>query len=246
MIARAVAASFGGAFFEVRLDEVRSKWSGEAEKAISAIFAEAEARQPSIIFIDEVDGVLRRRSEHDSEVHRNTATFLLTKMEGFAGADNMVSIIAATNRPQDLDESGWRRFDEAYEVGLPGDEERRILLARYLGDAATTLAPPEWQRFVASSAGMSGSEIAALCRRAKRAAAAEFFYASHFIVDGTGVARAAEQNEPHAQPMPAEKHIAAGLAGVKRIQEAAARHIAAAIRDEHAKKLVNACQARAE
>eukprot|EP00826_Nyctotherus_ovalis_P011350 TRINITY_DN12959_c0_g1_i4.p1 TRINITY_DN12959_c0_g1~~TRINITY_DN12959_c0_g1_i4.p1 ORF type:complete len:232 (+),score=66.54 TRINITY_DN12959_c0_g1_i4:103-798(+) len=108
MIAKAVATECKSTFFNISASILTSKWMGEGEKLVRILFEVAKQRQPSIIFIDEIDSLLCARSENDFESSRRIKTEFLVRMEGVTNGgsqDDQVIIIGATNRPQELDEA---------------------------------------------------------------------------------------------------------------------------------------------
>jgi len=113
--------------------KVVGRYVGESEAAIRKIFAEARKNQPSIIFMDEVDSLTPKRSQAEGSEGRIVAT-LLTEMDGMesvAEAGSMrVAIVAATNRPNAIDEALRRagRFERELEIGIPGVDARREIL----------------------------------------------------------------------------------------------------------------------
>jgi transitional endoplasmic reticulum ATPase len=121
LFAKAVANSLkDGMFYKVNGPEVLSKWYGESEKEIRRIFKDAEERDgPSIIFIDEIESIASSR-EGSRDVNRRIVTQLLTVMDGFDELEDVI-VIAATNRPEDIDQALRRpgRFDR--EVEFPSE-----------------------------------------------------------------------------------------------------------------------------
>ena len=113
--------------------KVMGKYLGESEAAIRKIFAEARKNQPSIIFMDEVDSLAPKRSQGEGSEGRVVAT-LLTEMDGMEsaaeGGSMRVAIVAATNRPNAIDEALRRagRFEKELEIGIPDVDARREIL----------------------------------------------------------------------------------------------------------------------
>eukprot|EP00879_Flechtneria_rotunda_P001041 GHRR01001178.1.p1 GENE.GHRR01001178.1~~GHRR01001178.1.p1 ORF type:complete len:373 (+),score=168.50 GHRR01001178.1:1813-2931(+) len=134
MLAKALAAESKCYFINVTASAVMSKWFGDANRFIRAIFTLAAKLQPAVIFIDEVDAFLTRRgqqSEHEATLQAKTEFMQLWDgMEGARGA--RVLVMGATNRPWMVDEAVLRRFALQYEVGLPAAAERAAILRRYL------------------------------------------------------------------------------------------------------------------
>lgn len=121
LFARAVADSLeDGTFYNINGPEVLSRWYGESEREIRRIFEDASQRDgPSIIFIDEIESIASSR-EGSREVNRRIVTQLLTVMDGFDEFEDVI-VIAATNRPEDIDQALRRpgRFDR--EVEFPSE-----------------------------------------------------------------------------------------------------------------------------
>jgi len=114
--------------------KVMGKYMGESEAAIRKIFDEARKNQPSIIFMDEVDSLAPKRSQGEGSEGRVVAT-LLTEMDGLEsptedGTITRVAIVAATNRPNAIDEALRRagRFEKEVEIGIPDVDARREIL----------------------------------------------------------------------------------------------------------------------
>lgn len=127
LLAKAVANESQANFIAVKGPEVLSKWVGESEKAIRAIFQRARQVAPCIIFFDEIDSIAPRRGSTygDSGVTDRIVNQLLTEMDGLQRTKDVV-VIAATNRPDILDPALLRpgRFDRIIYVPPPDEEAR--------------------------------------------------------------------------------------------------------------------------
>ena len=170
MLAKACATEAKCTFFSISASSLTSKWVGESEKLVRALFTIARERAPSIIFIDEVDSILSARSATDNEASKRLKTELLVQMDGVTsgGGDGpRVVVLAATNRPGDLDEAVRRRLSRRIYVPLPDSTARRAQLARLLGSSASfALAERDREEVVRLTDGYSGSDLAAMCREA--------------------------------------------------------------------------------
>ncbi|KAJ2953086.1 hypothetical protein O0L34_g648 [Tuta absoluta] len=169
LLARCVAAECSATFFSISAATLTSKYVGDGEKMVRALFQVARELQPSIIFVDEVDSLLCERSSGEHEASRRLKTEFLVEFDGLpaAGADRLI-VMAATNRPQELDEAALRRFPKRVYVSLPDLRTRCALLQRVLhrGAAASALSADELARLAARTDGYSGSDLTALCRDA--------------------------------------------------------------------------------
>jgi cell division protease FtsH len=134
MIARHLAGRMRCNFLALSSGDFTSRWAGVAAERIKKLFAQARLRQPCVIFIDEIDGVVPKRSSGSgSGVERDqasTVAALLTELDGFDGGGD-IFLIAATNRREAIDEALLRpgRLDRMIEVSCPGRDERQALLA---------------------------------------------------------------------------------------------------------------------
>jgi len=111
LIGKAIASESNSTFFSISASSLTSKWVGESEKMVRTLFVVAKVKQPSVIFIDEIDSLLCARSEKDDDSTRRIKTEFLVQLDGAKSInDERVLIIGATNRPEELDEAVKRRF----------------------------------------------------------------------------------------------------------------------------------------
>ncbi|XP_007969209.1 spastin isoform X3 [Chlorocebus sabaeus] len=167
MLAKAVAAESNATFFNISAASLTSKYVGEGEKLVRALFAVARELQPSIIFIDEVDSLLCERREGEHDASRRLKTEFLIEFDGVQSAgDDRVLVMGATNRPQELDEAVLRRFIKRVYVSLPNEETRLLLLKNLLCKQGSPLTQKELAQLARMTDGYSGSDLTALAKDA--------------------------------------------------------------------------------
>lgn len=149
MLARAVATESRSTFFSISASSLTSKYLGESEKLVRALFSLAKALAPSIIFVDEIDSLLSSRSgsgEHEatrriktefliqwSDLQRAAAGREQSEKEKERGDASRVLVLAATNLPWAIDEAARRRFVRRQYIPLPENETRAVQLRTLLG-----------------------------------------------------------------------------------------------------------------
>ncbi len=136
MIAKATAHELDATMFVISPAQVMSKWVGEAEQNVQKLFEAAKAETKSVIFIDEVEALVPRRTGDGSTVMQRVVPQILQELEGFDRAsDRALMFIGATNKPWMLDEAMLRpgRLDTKVYIPLPDPPARMKLLEIYLG-----------------------------------------------------------------------------------------------------------------
>ncbi|XP_076235240.1 spastin isoform X3 [Calliopsis andreniformis] len=167
LLARAVATQCHATFFSISAASLTSKYVGEGEKLVRALFAIARELQPSVIFIDEVDSLLSERRDNEHEASRRLKTEFLVEFDGLpCNPDERVLVMAATNRPQELDEAALRRFTKRVYVTLPDLRTRIMLLKRLLAKHNDPLTPEELNEMAVLTEGYSGSDLTGLAKDA--------------------------------------------------------------------------------
>ena len=165
MLAKAVAHHTDATFIRMVGSELAQKYIGEGGRMVRELFSLAKEKAPSIIFLDEIDAIGAKRldgaTSGDREVQR-TLMQLLAELDGFDNLDD-VKIIAATNRPDILDDALLRpgRFDRIIEIPLPNDEARKNILSIHLGRLKTSKF--SISSLVDKTVGFSGAELKAAC-----------------------------------------------------------------------------------
>ncbi|XP_065355866.1 fidgetin-like protein 1 [Calliphora vicina] len=167
LIGKCIASQSSSTFFSISSASLTSKWMGEGEKMVRALFAVAVARQPSVIFIDEIDSLLSQRSENENEGTRRLKTEFLVRLDGAATSDDdRVLIVGATNRPQELDEAVRRRFVKRLYVPLPEIDARAEILTNLLKTVENNLSSNDVKEISQLAEGYSGADMDSLCREA--------------------------------------------------------------------------------
>jgi cell division protease FtsH len=169
LLARAVAGEAGAPFYSISASEFVEMFVGVGAARVRELFTEAKKTAPSIVFIDELDGVGRARGTglgggHDER--EQTLNQLLSEMDGFERGD-LVVVIGATNRPDVLDAALMRpgRFDRRVVVDLPEAAARRAILEVHTRDKPLA-GDVDLARVAATTAGFSGADLANLSNEA--------------------------------------------------------------------------------
>ncbi|KAK3147265.1 hypothetical protein QOZ80_3BG0280260 [Eleusine coracana subsp. coracana] len=164
MLAKAVATEAGANFINISMSSISSKWLGEGEKFVKAVFSLASKIAPSVIFVDEVDGMLgRRENPGEHEAMRKMKNEFMVNWDGLRTKEKeRVLVLAATNRPFDLDDAVVRRLPRRLMVNLPDSSNRRKILSVIL--AKEDLADDVDLEAIANlTEGYSGSDLKNLC-----------------------------------------------------------------------------------
>ncbi|CAJ0592158.1 unnamed protein product [Cylicocyclus nassatus] len=167
MIGRCVASQCKATFFNISASSLTSKWVGEGEKLVRALFSVARLKLPSVIFIDEVDSLLSSRSETEHESSRRIKTEFLVQLDGVAtNSDERLLVLAATNRPQELDEAARRRFVKRLYIALPEADARLTIVKNLLADMKHNLESADFEEVANLTEGYSGADMRQLCAEA--------------------------------------------------------------------------------
>ncbi|KAF2267684.1 AAA-domain-containing protein [Lojkania enalia] len=182
MLARAVATESRSTFFAISASSLTSKFLGESEKLVRALFALAKMLSPSIIFVDEIDSLLSSRSgSGEHEATRRIKTEFLIQWSDLAkaaagreqsdkdkerGDASRVLVLAATNLPWAIDEAARRRFVRRQYIPLPEDYVRKSQLRMLLSHQKHEVSDRDMDVLVEMTEGFSGSDITALAKDA--------------------------------------------------------------------------------
>jgi len=165
-LARAVANESDAEFFLINGPEIMGSAYGESETKLREIFEQATAAAPSILFIDEIDSIAPKRGQVQGEAEKRLVAQLLTLMDGVEPRTNLV-VIAATNRPEAIDEALRRpgRFDREIIIGVPDESGRREILA--IHTRGMPLAEDvDLKKLASTTYGFVGADLSALTREA--------------------------------------------------------------------------------
>jgi len=169
-LAKAVATeSNAKSFFAASAASLTSKYVGESEKMVRALFRIARERQPSVIFLDEVDSLLSARGDGDQESSRRMKTEFLVQLDGAGTSrEDRILFMAATNRPWDLDDALLRRVPRRVLIPLPDATARRVILDGLLdrGDVAQQISASDRNAIVNATENYSASDLRLLAEDA--------------------------------------------------------------------------------
>ncbi|XP_069162429.1 spastin-like [Procambarus clarkii] len=176
LIAKAIAGEVNAHFLSLNAATLKSKWLGESEKLSAAVFSLAYKKQPCVVFLDEIDAVLGKRTDGENSNNNSgmVATFL-THWDGMeTDADAKVILLAATNRLESIDVAILRRLSIQFKISKPSTEGRQqilyILLRKFQADSDIDLA--ELARL---TDGYTGSDLNEVVRRASFYPMIEFY-----------------------------------------------------------------------
>lgn len=129
-LARIIADQSKAAFYSISGPEIVSKWVGDSEGNLRTLFEDAAAKPRAVVFFDEIDSLAEKRSGESHESSKRVVAQLLTLMDGFEEKSSNIIVIAATNRPDDIDPALRRpgRFDWEIEFPMPTANDRLQIL----------------------------------------------------------------------------------------------------------------------
>lgn len=167
LIGKCIACQSGATFFSISASSLTSKWVGEGEKMVRALFAIARCHQPAVIFIDEIDSLLSQRTDGEHDSSRRIKTEFLVQLDGAAtAAEDRVLVVGATNRPQEIDEAARRRLAKRLYIPLPVAAARLQIVTNLMAQEKNQLRDQELHSVVTATQGFSGADMTQLCREA--------------------------------------------------------------------------------
>jgi len=173
-IARATAGELGAKFLSVGLAEVLDMWLGASERHVQEIFNTARRNAPCVVFLDELDAIGQKRSNlRSSPSQRGIVNQLLSEMDGFAGGNEGVFVLGATNHPWDVDSALLRpgRFDRVALVLPPDRPAREAILHGNLEERPVVDIDVQW--LAQHTEQFSGADLVHLCETATEQAMEE-------------------------------------------------------------------------
>eukprot|EP01035_Chromulina_nebulosa_P021461 gene21461-27799_t len=178
ILVQAAANEANGTLYSVRPSDILSKYQGESERYIRYLFEQALKQPKSIIFFDEFDSIAVARGAADDSIQSrrllSEILLFLSKLKSLQNGNKSIkntlypklSIIAATNRLEDLDEAIVRRFDTKIYVGPMNKCDRQLFIYKSLTDITNNLSVTQIEELSEKTNGWSGSDIEMLCREA--------------------------------------------------------------------------------
>ena len=167
MIAKAVATECKCTFFSISASSLTSKYLGESEKLVRALFQLAYEMQPSVVFIDEIESILSKRKDGENDAMKRLKTEFLIQFDGVGSSEETrVLIIGATNRPFDLDPAVIRRLPKRVYVGPFNDEEKKGFIKKIITQNRCNINEEEFLKIAKMCNNYSNSDLKELCREA--------------------------------------------------------------------------------
>ncbi|MFH1425598.1 MAG: CDC48 family AAA ATPase [archaeon] len=166
LLAKAVATETDSSFFSIAGPEIMSKYYGESEKHLREVFEQAEKNAPSIIFIDEIDSIAPKRGDGTDQTEKRIVAQILTSMDGLKSRGQVV-VMAATNRPEDIDEALRRpgRFDRELRINPPDEVARKEILQIHTRGMPLE-KDVDFNEIAVKTIGYTGADIEVLCKEA--------------------------------------------------------------------------------
>lgn len=167
MMAKAIASTCSATFINIRLSTLQNKWFGESQKLIRAVFSLAYKLAPTIIFIDEIDLFMSKRTGTDHEASGTMKSEFMSLWDGLT-TDNstQVTVLGCTNRPFDIDEAILRRMPRSFLFDLPDINQRMDILNVLLRDQLLDKESINIHQLAELTVKYSGSDLKELCRYA--------------------------------------------------------------------------------
>ena len=173
MFAEAAANEVDALFIPVKCSDIKSKWYGESEKNVKAIFAKARKASKSIIFFDEFEAIGAKRTDSSDNANNDLVPQILAEMQGVGSSSSKstIVVIAATNKPWAIDSAFMRpgRFDSKIYVPLPDFDARKKLFDLQLNKLPVS-EDLDLEYLAKITDGFNGADIKEVCEKLKMSA----------------------------------------------------------------------------
>lgn len=168
-IARTMANESGLSFIGASTADMKAGYIGQSGQLVKDLFARARNQSPCILFIDEMDIIAPARGGADDAFTKEIVGQLLQELDGIKSQSGDVFVLAATNRPEDVDGAVLSRFNRRIEIGLPGEAERAAILRVLLADKPVAFdLDSGCASLAARSDGQSGRDLRNQVERAEQ------------------------------------------------------------------------------
>jgi SpoVK/Ycf46/Vps4 family AAA+-type ATPase len=170
-IAKTLSAEAGLNFVALSTSDCKAMWLGWSADRLATVFREARSKAPSLIFVDKIDAVCPTRGAYADAISQEFTAQLLQEIDGIHSDSQAIFLVAATNRPDQVDAAILSRFVEQIEIPLPDASTRAALLElflrplRFSGDKTRVI-----RRLALSTTGKSGRDLRAVVNQAVLAA----------------------------------------------------------------------------
>ncbi|MCL4345641.1 MAG: ATP-binding protein [Candidatus Thermoplasmatota archaeon] len=165
-IAKAISTNIGATFFNVTISELLSRYVGDSERIVSSLYDVAREKSPSVVFLDEVESLVRKRDDGNRSSGSVLQQFL-GQLDGFGTGDQFVMTVAATNVPWELDQAILSRFEKKIFIGLP-DRETREKILRINTEMKGYKVRADLRQISAATENFSGRDLFYVCSEAIR------------------------------------------------------------------------------
>lgn len=172
MFAEAASNILNATFISVKCSDIKSKWYGESEQKVKQIFARAKRSKKAIIFFDEFEAIVAKRTDSDNG-NNDLVPEILAEMQGIDSnkSDSTIMVIAATNKPWAIDSAFMRpgRFDEKIYIPLPDFLARKRLFELQLSKLPVD-ENLDYDYLAKITEGFNGADIKEVCEKLKMSA----------------------------------------------------------------------------
>jgi SpoVK/Ycf46/Vps4 family AAA+-type ATPase len=170
MCAVNIAKTIGGKFISAGINNIKKSYNGQSAEAVAALWKEARANKPAVIFVDECDSLFPKRGSSNSDT--TTAEITNAFLSEWTGKEQGIWLIACTNRRDILDDAILSRISSEIEFQLPDEKARVAILTQELAAAGYQGQVPS--SIGGMTQGMTGRDLEKLARKAALKPVADF------------------------------------------------------------------------